>query len=420
VTSSQDDRPRLSAAFRLPPSAARLAPHLTGSEGPLRTLLDRLRRFGLGERVLKTAVAVALSWELAGLIPGNPNPVLAAMTGMFSINLTIAGSVSDAVQRIIGVVWGVAVALVINWAFGLTGWSLGLTVLICFAGGRLIRLEAPGMAQMAVTALLVILGAAGTQANNVALLHFVNTIVGTVVGILLNAMIAPPSYLPAARTALQGLGERIAVILDDLAAGLARGITQEQATSCLARARAVATILDEVEESIAHAEESLKFHILASRQRTTLAIYHRSNRALEHAAIQSRVISRAVLEIVESAEPGQPRPRWVEPDALGGHLANLLSAVAVAIDHFLTLIDSPRPSYDDEVLVGEVQGCQRDITLAAQYCLDELISGGWPLLGEVVAISGQLAADLSFAANDLEMVLDPTGSPHSMNKTIDP
>lgn len=379
----------------------------------MRAMFDRLRRIGLGERVLKTAVAVALSWELAGLIPGNSNPVLAAMTGMFSINLTIAGSVSDAVQRILGVIWGVAVALVINWAFGLTGWSLALTVIISFAGGRMLRLEASGIAQMAVSALLVILGAAGTAANNVALLHFVNTIIGTVVGISLNAIIAPPNYLPAARTALHGLGARIAAILDDLSTGLAGGITHEQAMSCLERARAVATTLDEVEESIAQAEESLKFHVLAKRQRTTLSIYHRSNRALEHAAIQSRVISRTILEIVESAEPDRHRPRWVEPDELGGHLANLLSAVAIAIDHFLTLIDTPRPSRDDEALVGEVQGCQRDITLAAQKYLDDLIAGDWTLLGEVIAISGQLAADLSLAANDLEKVLEPTGSPRA-------
>ncbi len=109
----------------------------------------------------------------------------------------------------------------------------------------------------------------------------------------------------------------------------------------------------------------------------------------------------------------RPRPRWVEPDVLGGHLANLLSAVAVAIDHFLTLIDSPRPSHDDEALAGEVQGCQRDITLAAQDCLDELIAGGWTLLGEVIAISGQLVADLSLAANDLERALSPTGVPET-------
>jgi len=139
-------------------------------------------------------------------------------------------------------------------------------------------------------------------------------------------------------------------------------------------------------------------------------VYRRSNRALEHAAIQGRVLCRAVLEIVETAPPGPRRPRWIEPEELGDRLANLLSAVAVAIDHFLTLIDSPRPSQEDEALVAEVHDCQRDITIGARDYIDDLMPEGWILLGQVIALSGQLLADLSLAANDLEALLDSAGS----------
>lgn len=106
--------------------ASRLVAQLTGAEGPLRAVLDRLRRLGLGERVLETAIAVSLSWELARLTPGNPNPVLAAMTGIFSINLTIASSVTDAVQRLLGVVRGLGVAHLVSWLLGISGGSLAL------------------------------------------------------------------------------------------------------------------------------------------------------------------------------------------------------------------------------------------------------------------------------------------------------
>jgi hypothetical protein len=228
----------------------------------------------------------------------------------------------------------------------------------------------------------------------------VNTIVGTGVGLLLNAALAPPSYLPAARASLQGLGGRIAAILDDLAAGLASGITRDTAQGCLERARTIASPLDEVDDSIRQAEESLKYHIFAERQRARLAVYHRSNRALEHAAVQTRVISRTVLDIVQSTGT-EARPAWVEPRVIGGHLANLRSALGVAIDHFLTLIDAPRPSLDDEALAGEVLACRRDLTDVACDHVDALLPDGWALLGEVAAIAGQLVADLTTAANDL-------------------
>ena len=383
--------------------------HLVGGEGPLRVLLSRLRQVGLGERVLKSALAAAIAWELARLIPGNPQPVLAPLTAVFSIHLTIAGGVSDAVQRLFGVVFGVGLALLVNRLLGVSGWTIGLVVLVAFFGGRRLRLEAAGLSQMVISALLVVLGATNTEVSNYAALHFANTVIGVLVGLSLNALVAPPSYLPLARRAMRELGEGVAAILDDLATGLASGMTPEQATSCLERARAIASTLDEVEESIAHAEESLKYNVLAGRQRSRLAVYRRSNRALEHAAVQTRVICRAVVEAVATAGAGAARPSWLEPAALGAPLANLFSAVAVAVEHFLTLIDEPRASVDDAALAVEVRRHRQEITLAARERLIDLMPDGWALLGQALAVSSQLVADLTAAANELGELSPPPG-----------
>lgn len=384
---------------------AHIAGYITGVHGPVRALLDLLRARGLGERVLKSAIAVGLSWELARLIPGNPNPVLAAMTGMFSINLTIAGSLRDAIQRVIGAAWGVAVALLIHALFGLNGFTLVLVVLVAFVGGRRLRLDAGGLSQMAATAVLVVLGAAGTQANNVGLLHFVNTIVGTVIGISLNAMIAPPNYLPKARQSLLDFSDRLENILVDLANAIGGGIDLQSATACLERARSAEQQIGEVAGTIARAEESLRYHMLGREQRSTLAGYHRVQRAFEHAAIQVRVICRSVTEIARAAPPERPRPEWIEPGVMGVALANLISAASVSLEHFRTLIDTPRVSLDDEELVGEVARCRADINEIARDQMTLLIPDAWTLLGEVVAVSGQLTTDLSAAANDLEAIV---------------
>jgi hypothetical protein len=61
--------------------------YLTGAAGPLRSLLDWFRAHGLGERVIKSAVAAVVAWLLAGLLPENPAPILAPLTAIFSINL---------------------------------------------------------------------------------------------------------------------------------------------------------------------------------------------------------------------------------------------------------------------------------------------------------------------------------------------
>ena len=57
--------------------------YLTGAKGPLRSALDWLRAHGLGERVIKSAVAAVLAWLIAGLLPDNPTPILAPLTAIF-------------------------------------------------------------------------------------------------------------------------------------------------------------------------------------------------------------------------------------------------------------------------------------------------------------------------------------------------
>ncbi|GIW04446.1 MAG: hypothetical protein KatS3mg059_1066 [Thermomicrobiales bacterium] len=372
-----------------------------GAEGPVRTTLDRLRQVGVGERVIKSAIAGGLAWEIAQVLPGNGQPVLAPITAVFSISLTVAGSVREGIQRILGVIFGVLVAVATNAVLGANGWTITLVVLIAFVAGRRLRLEASGVSQMAVSALIVALGARGPATRDAALLHVANSVIGTAVGLTLNAVFAPPNYLPAARESVVTLGQRIGAILDDLASALANGVTEVQARDCLERARLIATSLDDVEDSITRAEESLKYNVLAGRQRARLAVYHRANRALEHAALQTRVICRAVVEALEMAQAGQPRPGWLEPERLGTPLANLISALSVALDHFLSLIDAPRESLEDEVLATEVQRQRKEVMAAAQNFLGELMPEGWAVLGQALALSDQLVTDLTAAANEL-------------------
>ncbi|GIW03524.1 MAG: hypothetical protein KatS3mg059_0144 [Thermomicrobiales bacterium] len=372
-----------------------------GAEGPVRTTLDRLRQVGVGERVIKSAVAGGLAWEIAQVLPRNSQPVLAPITAVFSISLTVAGSVREGVQRILGVIFGVLVAVVANRVLGANGWTITLVVLIAFVAGRRLRLEASGVSQMAVSALIVALGARGPATREVALLHVANSVIGTAVGLTLNAVFAPPNYLPAARDAVVTLGQRIGAILDDLAAALAAGITATDARDCLERARLVATSLDDVEDSITRAEESLKYNVLAGRQRAKLAVYHRANRALEHAALQTRVICRSMVEALETAKAGELRPGWLEPERLGVPMANLVSALAVALDHFLSLIDAPRESLEDEALAADVQRQRQEVMAAAQEFLGALMPEGWAVLGQALALSDQLVTDLTAAANEL-------------------
>lgn len=58
--------------------------------GPLSALFGFLRRLGIGERMIKTALAAFVAWEVGRLVPGNPQPYLAPLTAILVMQATIA------------------------------------------------------------------------------------------------------------------------------------------------------------------------------------------------------------------------------------------------------------------------------------------------------------------------------------------
>lgn len=374
----------------------------TGTEGPVRVALDRLRRYGLGERVIKSALAAGLAWLIAFAIHDDPLPVLAPITAIFTIQLTLARSLLGSVQRLLGVGAGVAMAMIANRVLGLHWWAVSLVVLISLiAGFRVFRLESAGVEQMTVSGLLVMISGASGNIIGAASFHILDTIIGTTVGLAANSLIAPPSHVSGARLAVRSLGYRLIAVLDELAGALASGIEIDKASEILGRARAVATDIEVVQAALERAEESLIYNLPGRRQKPALARYRRANRALEHAAIQSRVISRTVTDCIGTAAPTDVRPRWLEPDALGAPLANLFNAIAIYLEHFLDLPDRPITREGAAGLVLEIRDRRREVSDAVAARFEELLPDHWVLVGEIVSISDQLVTDLNQAVKDI-------------------
>lgn len=374
----------------------------TGAEGPGRVALDRLRRYGLGERVIKSALAAGLAWLIAEFIHEDPAPVLAPITAIFTIQLTLAQSLTGSAQRLLGVAAGVSMAIALSSVIGVDWWVISLIVLLSlFTGLRLFRLEPSGVEQMTVSALLVLVIGSTGDISGVAAFHVLDTVIGTGVGLAANSLIAPPSHVPNARNAVQHLGRRLIEVLDELGGGLAAGMDAELATRVLDDARAVSADLDDVQLLLDRAGESLRYNLPGIRQRSAYKRLQRANRALEHAAVQTRVISRTIADAIATAGPGAARPAWLEPDKLGVPVANLMSAMAMYLDHFLSLTEPGKIGPDDAYLRSSVIDRRREASNAASLILPELLPDRWVLVGEILSVSDQLLTDLSAAARDI-------------------
>lgn len=363
---------------------------VSGRTGPVRWLLDRLRRIGIGERTLKTALGALVAWELGRLIPGNPHPYLAPLTVILVMQATVAQSLTYGVQRGIGVALGVVVALVALTTVGVHGWSIALVIGVALALGNRLRIAALSTQQIAVSALLVMLLGGATDELRFSLLRIADTVVGTAVALALNAAFAPPSHLAPARAEVRDLGEQIAAALDEIASTVAAGVTVQAAQVNLLRAREVRRTLTKSEAAIAQAETSLKYHLFADSERAALRETVRAADALGRAAIQVRVIARAIVDGVVAQGPERSS---LAPGALGQPIAAVLSASAAAVRSFVA--DDPSGFPD---AAAEVHRRRAVADGSTRAMLERGIAPDWGLAGELLAVSERMMADLAGAA----------------------
>jgi len=82
-----------------------------------------------GARMLKTALAVGLSWWLAGLL-GETQPMFAAMGALFGMELTIIGSLRRTGLQLVGIVGVVGIAVLLAYAMGVNAIGIGFAVLL--------------------------------------------------------------------------------------------------------------------------------------------------------------------------------------------------------------------------------------------------------------------------------------------------
>src|SRR5450759_3771618 len=194
-------------------------------------LFRRGRRPGL--RTAKTTLAAVLSFVVAQRLGTSPQPVLAPLTALLVVQLTMYETVASGLQRVASVVAGVLIAVGVATYVGLTWWSLGAVVAASLVIGRLLRLG-PHLLEVPISAMLV-LAVGGTEGAALDRAH--ETLIGAGVGDTDNVVIATTLYVQPASDALGGLAERMAAFLNQLADQLDAGWSRETADRILNEAR---------------------------------------------------------------------------------------------------------------------------------------------------------------------------------------
>lgn len=224
-------------------------------------------RLSAGVQLLKMALAAGLAWWLALLLFSRARPYFAPLAAILTMQVTVAKSVSLGGQRILGVVGGIAVSLTVAHWLGISALSIGMIVLVASALAALLGLGPNAVAQAAVTALLVV--ALGNGASYAAA-RLVDTILGALVAVLVNALLVPPDATPAAVAAVAELAEL---------AG--RHLARDPSVR---RAPALLDQVGRAHAQVAAAAESLQFAPLLRRRRRRLLATRRAEAPLTRIA----------------------------------------------------------------------------------------------------------------------------------------
>ncbi len=271
-----------------------------------------LARAGVSLQLAKTALAAGVSWWLAEALFGRARPYFAPLAAILTIQVTVAKSVSRGGQRILGVAGGIVVSFAVAHWLGVSAGAVALVVMAAMGLTAALGLGPNAVTQSAITGLLVM--ALGTQPSYAAS-RLVDTILGALVAVLVNALLIPPDATPAAVEAVSGLlaliGSRLTDLLDSPGTG-------QPLADRLANTRAV----------VDGASESLRFAPLLRGRRRRLTRLQRAERVLVR-------LTWRVLDLEDTVRKltGADRRRFERFDRLRAVMREVLGRYSTWVAH---------------------------------------------------------------------------------------
>ena len=336
---------------------------LRGARERLRSELALLLRQGPapGLRSAKTVLAAVVSFVVAEALHTSGSPVLAPLTALLVVQLTMHETFAHGRERIVSVVAGVLLAVLFASFVGLTWWSLGVVVAVSIVAGRLLRLG-PHLLEVPISAMLVL---AVGGAERAALGRVEETLIGAATGVLVNLLIAPPLYVRPAGAAIGDLAEEMARFTTDLAAALRGTWSRDVAQAQLNRARRLGEAVARADRQLARAEESTRLNPRGRQARAVEPRLRSTLTALEHTQVGLRSLTRAVLDRTFFVPEEQADAAY--PPGARGALADVLDAATAALRHATGIPSGGAPGDPD----GAVRLLdERRTALAGQLLVD--------------------------------------------------
>lgn len=257
-------------------------------------------------QLLKAATAAILTWFVCILLfPDQQLPLFGAIAALLCVQESVNQSLTRGVERVVGVLLGVSVAMGAGALFGPQSWLFIAAIVVSMGVGWLLRMTNASTNQIAISAMLMI--ALGGLQMGYGVERLVETAIGAAIGVLVNASIVAPVQSTRVHTSMNELTTDTAQALRRLAEGLET--TQDRAwlDSMLAEARMLQAKRSEVHALMRSARESLRLNPRGPRYRILLEADDALFDRLQPIVTQVVGMSRALYDLYSPSLGGDPQ-----------------------------------------------------------------------------------------------------------------
>ncbi|WP_295014078.1 aromatic acid exporter family protein [uncultured Microbacterium sp.] len=314
-------------------------------------------------QVAKSAAATIAAWLVAGwLVPGHL-PVFAAIAALLVVQPSVNQSLAKAIERSIGVIAGVVIAVLLTMVLGGLSWVVLLAVVVAMLAAWSFKATTGTANQVAISAMLVL--ALGASSQDYAVDRIIETLIGAAIGFVVNVSIVPPVLVAPVRRDLALLGGELAASLDRLGEALPRDTAPERRQELMLEARLLRPMKDAADASLLAAEESLTLNPRGSAHREELSSMRELLDRLGPIVTQVIGMTRAYVDQYDDTLPAEPSvPAIAEQLHRAGHdvrlavqLAEVVAepeALTSAIPALTSPLEIRPPSSRNWVLIGSL------------------------------------------------------------------
>ena len=284
------------------------------------------RLSGTARSILQATIAATLAWIVATEVVGHERPFFAPVSAIITLGLTQGERGRRAVEVVLGVTLGIAIADLLVIELGTGWWQLALVVALAMAVALLLGSGQLFAQQAAVSAALV--ATLEPPDGGVSFARSVDALLGGSIALAISALILPANPGRIVREAAAPVLAELAAVLEDISAALSAR-DRDDAEAALARGRGIEELSRSLDRALVVGRDTARLAPPRRRLLGTVDVYAEAAAQIDLAVRNVRVLARGARRAIDLDENVPPE------------VAHALRELAAAVRGLGPAIDDP-------------------------------------------------------------------------------